>query len=294
MHFRYVKHDNIDFNLWDACIESSTVGSIYAYSWYLNALCDHQWDAMIYGNYEAVFPLPKRKKFGLEYVYHPFFCQQLGLFHAHNKHFSVADCIEAIPRKFVRVHLQLHAASHGIPCFRNRTNYVLNLNATAEELHKSFNKDALQNLKRCADSAIEYRLSTNAELVINLHKSQWGILDTKVKEADCLRFLKACNEAQDRGLLKVYEAWKQDDLLGAGLFIQAPKRLHYLVSGPTAMGRKLSIMHGIILHGIQQHAGKNILLDFEGSDIPGVAVFYKKWGAVPEIYCEYFKKYPWH
>ena len=294
MHFRYVKHDNIDFNLWDACVESSTIGSIYAFSWYLNALCDHQWDAMVYGNYEAVFPLPTRSKFGLNYVYHPFFCQQLGLFHAKNKDFSLEDCIKAIPKKFVRVHLQLHANSNGIACNRKRTNYILDLNPSAAELHKHFNKDALQNLKKCADSAIEYRLSSNAELVINLHKSQWGLLDTKVKDPDYQRFLRACTEAQKRGLLLVYEAWKHEQLLGAGLFIQSPKRLHYLVSGPTEEGRKVSIMHGIILHSIQSHAGQNILLDFEGSDIPGVAVFYKKWGASPEIYYEYFKKYPWH
>lgn len=293
MHFRYLEHSEIDLNRWDACIDSSSIGSIYAYSWYLNTMCDQQWDAIVFGDYEAVFPLPKRKKFGLNYIYHPFFCQQLGLFHAENKCYNIQDFLMAIPKKFVRVHLQLHSQNQGIPCHRKRTNFVLDLNTSAEALQKNFNKDALQNLKKCADPSIEYRTTSHAALVLNLHKAQWGLLDTKVQEADYQRFLKVCQEAEARGLLKVIEAWKDEHLLGAGLFIQSKKRLHYLVSGPTEEGRKISIMHGIILHSIQAHAGNPLLLDFEGSDIPGVAVFYKKWGATAELYCEYFKKFPW-
>jgi hypothetical protein len=45
------------------------------------------------------------------------------------------------------------------------------------------------------------------------------------------------------------------------------------------MGRAIGIMHGIINWVIQKYEGENVLLDFEGSSIPSVASFYKKFGA---------------
>jgi hypothetical protein len=38
------------------------------------------WDALVWGDYEFVMPLPVRKKWGIQYVYQPLFCQQLGIF----------------------------------------------------------------------------------------------------------------------------------------------------------------------------------------------------------------------
>jgi hypothetical protein len=35
---------------------------------------------------------------------------------------------------------------------------------------------------------------------------------------------------------------------------------------------------------IQNNSGKNLILDFEGSNIPGIARFYKGFGAMAETY----------
>ena len=72
---RYLKHKNIDPVKWDQCISKSLSENIYGYHWYLNAVADYQWDAIVMDDYNAVFPLPVRKKFGLPYIYQPFFCQ---------------------------------------------------------------------------------------------------------------------------------------------------------------------------------------------------------------------------
>jgi hypothetical protein len=75
----YIKHKDVDTEKWDRCIEQSVNGIIYAFSWYLDIVCD-EWDALVDDDYESVFPLVKRKKFGINYIYPPFFTQQLGLF----------------------------------------------------------------------------------------------------------------------------------------------------------------------------------------------------------------------
>jgi hypothetical protein len=78
---KYLKRNDIDPVLWNACIESNEYYIPYARFEYLDALCNGSWGALVKGRYEAVFPLPYRKKWGLiPYVYQPVFCQQLGVF----------------------------------------------------------------------------------------------------------------------------------------------------------------------------------------------------------------------
>jgi hypothetical protein len=42
--------------------------------------------------------------------------------------------------------------------------------------------------------------------------------------------------------------------------------------------------HALIDSFIKDHAGKNLVLDFEGSDIRNLALFYSSFGAIDEKY----------
>ena len=57
----YQTHLELDFDKWDTCIAQAEHSLIYGFSWYLDAICD-DWDGLVMNDYEAVFPLPKRKK----------------------------------------------------------------------------------------------------------------------------------------------------------------------------------------------------------------------------------------
>ncbi|MDP4600608.1 MAG: hypothetical protein NWS84_05650, partial [Polaribacter sp.] len=75
----YLKRAALDVEKYDLCIENSIQSRIYAFSWYLDIVADH-WDVLVLNDYEAVMPLPWKKKFGLKYITQPYFCQQLGIF----------------------------------------------------------------------------------------------------------------------------------------------------------------------------------------------------------------------
>ena len=63
MNIQYVDHHQIDPAKWDCAVLQSPHPLVYGLFNYLNAVCDTQWDALIYNDYEAVFPLPFKKKF---------------------------------------------------------------------------------------------------------------------------------------------------------------------------------------------------------------------------------------
>ena len=79
-----IKHNRLDKNKWNNCIEKSVNSNIYAFSWYLD-LVSNNWEGLIYGDYELVFPIIFKKYFFLKKIYHPLFCQQLGPFTGNKK-----------------------------------------------------------------------------------------------------------------------------------------------------------------------------------------------------------------
>src|SRR6266550_2768979 len=68
-HIHYLQRQDIDLIKWNACITAAPNGLIYARSFYLDAMTAEQWDGLVMGDYEAVMPLPWRRKFGFYYLY---------------------------------------------------------------------------------------------------------------------------------------------------------------------------------------------------------------------------------
>ena len=76
---KHIAHKDIDFKKWDATILSSAIPFVFAQSFYLNATCPN-WDALVINNYESVFPIPQKVKFGFKYLPQPPFTSQLGAY----------------------------------------------------------------------------------------------------------------------------------------------------------------------------------------------------------------------
>lgn len=78
--FQYIKNNYINRNKWNECVSKSINSRVYGLSWYLDIVCKN-WDGIIFGDYEAVFPVVFKNFFFSKKSYHPLFCQQLGLFY---------------------------------------------------------------------------------------------------------------------------------------------------------------------------------------------------------------------
>ncbi|HEY1022037.1 MAG TPA: hypothetical protein VGE06_06975, partial [Flavisolibacter sp.] len=74
------------------------------------------------------------------------------------------------------------------------------------------------------------------------------------------------------------------DLLASAAFLFSHNRAYYILVGNHPNGRTLGASHALIDAFIRDHAGQNLLLDFEGSDIRNLAFFYSSFGAREERY----------
>lgn len=68
------------------------------------------------------------------------------------------------------------------------------------------------------------------------------------------------------------------------VIVHSHNRIYYVLVGNHPDGKTIGASHALINAIIKDHAGKNLVLDFEGSDIPGLAFFYKSFGSVEEKY----------
>jgi hypothetical protein len=84
------------------------------------------------------------------------------------------------------------------------------------------------------------------------------------------------------------------DPLAIVLFLRDKDRIYLLQATTSPAGRDIGANHFLLDHVIREFAGQSMTLDFEGSDLPGVAHFYKSFGAQDQPYFFYrYNRLPW-
>jgi hypothetical protein len=292
-NIQYLTHQQIDKQKWDACIEHSANGLIYGYSFYLDYMAKH-WDALVLSNglhsendYETVMPLTWNKKFGIRYLYQPFLTAQLGIFGKNISEELVGWFITAAGDAFSYIDISLNSKNiSGIPTgfSIHRSNYILHLGKPYETLYQNYSENIRRNIKKALQQECTVQKGFNVEKVIEL-----AILQMKSQgneETDNIeRFRKLYYYLHSRQMATTYGIFSvQNEILASCVFFFSHNRAYYILVGNNPEGRATGSSHALIDSFIKDHAGKTMLLDFEGSDIETLALFYKSFGAVHEIY----------
>ena len=168
---QYIKHDKIDLKKWDKCLEHAPNTLIYGNSWYLD-LVSPNWDAIVYGDYEAVFPLCVRKKMSLNYIAHPLFTQQLGIFGELPEDVGMNEFIKHIPKKFLKLHFQLNQyhTNDSQSSMEIRRNNLLQL-TSLKEVGDKMNQNTKRNIKKFNANDLTIKETIDVDAFIQLKKA---------------------------------------------------------------------------------------------------------------------------
>jgi hypothetical protein len=283
---KYYKRTDIDSEKWDACIRNASNGLIYSYSFYLDALCD-QWDALIMNDYEAVMPLPWRKKWGIRYVYQPPFIQRLGVFgnldpdlinifykqackHFQFLHYNVSEQINISKIKMKR-----------------RQNFTVNLNEEYNEIKSAYTKECLLNIKKAKERGCHFSENVCPDELIKNYRLAYGSKNSVLKDKDYSSFLKLLKESEERNAVELLGVKNSEgSIIYTAAIFNDEKRLYYVLGAPNDQGRQKRATYFFIDYLLQSNCGQPRFFDFEGSDIPNVAAFYQKFGPQKEYYYE--------
>ena len=263
-------------------------GIVYAYSWYLDLICLH-WDAMIWGDYLYIMPLVNNRKYGLRYIYQPFFTQQLGVFSSFPPEPDIVNqFLNAIPKKFRLTDMNLNlgnvptVASFSI---RKNTTYQLSLHSRADNLRTFYNSNTKRNIQKAIQNNIRISTVPDVSHFLEFTKKNLYEKSPEIKQEHYVSLQKVISFALPNQLGEIYGAWdSENNLVASVFFVTANQKCIYLAASSNQAGIEKSAMFLLIDTFIQNNAGKNQILDFEGSNISGVARFYAGFGASPETY----------
>ena len=288
---KYLSNEQIDRRKWDEAIARSFNGIVYAYSWYLD-IVSPKWDALVKDDYKSVMPLTWRKKYGITYLFQPFFTQQLGVFSTEKSGADlVQQFLEAIPEKFKFVEINLNTFNlsnssnlSNFPIKKNST-HELDLIESYENLEKNYLQNLRRNLKKAASNNLHIAFNNQPKTVIKLFRENRGAVISKLKERDYNALIQLINQSAQRGKAHVITVVNAHNELCAGaFFIESNNKVIFLFSGLSEEGKAKGAMPFLIDSFIKQNAGKNITLDFEGSNDVNLARFYKSFGSKECVY----------
>ncbi len=294
-HIQFLKRQQIDAVRWDNCIASSANRLIYGYSYYLDFMTDGQWDALVLGDYEAVMPLPWRRKAGIRYVYQPAFTQQGGIF---SPQVLTPALVEEFLRqlghhfRFAEIFLNY---GNSLPFLQSRANLIFPLNAPYEQLSGRYKGTLVRHLKSFEQDPAIYQKDFDLKTILHAYRKAYSARITSLKNEDYRRFEDLCNFLQKKEMLLIRAViGKQQELLAAALLPLDEARLYLVHTTSLPAGRLVNANHFLLDQLIREWANTAITLDFEGSDLPGVSRFYRSFGPIDQPYFFYrHNQLPW-
>lgn len=284
----FISYKEIDKLKWDKCIGKSKNSLIYAYSFYLDAMANEQWDAIVSGDYEVVMPLPWRKKYAIKYLYQPAFVQQLGIFSAKEilpavvklfiqemqKHFRFADYTLNAGNNLHDLNLKLN----------EKINFIIDLSPRPAQVSESYNPAFLKSLRRLQKWDLQYSASNNIDQSIELYKKLYFTRLKEIQKKDLENFRTVCKIMSDQNKLHIRVVKLESETLALSVLLQDDKRIYNIISCITEKGKKLEANYFLYDKVIQEFSDSSMLFDLEGSDVPGIAAFYKKMNPQKETY----------
>ena len=287
---QYLVNNQIDKTKWDATI--AECGNIYAYSWYLD-IVHPNWEALVEDDYQAVMPLTGGKKFGVNYLYQPYFVQQLGVFSKSQMSAETTDAfLKAIPAKYRFAEIRLNESNtfgEGVQGVEYHRNVLLDLNQDYETIHSNYHTNTKRNLAKAESNNLQLVTSVIPYHVVALFRDNRGALLDKWGNAEYGVLTRLAQVAQQRDaafMLGVNEKGI-GQLICAGIFMKTNNRITFLFSGLTVEGKQRQAMTYLLDQVIQKYSSQPITFDFEGSDDENLARFYLGFGGEEKKYPSY-------
>jgi hypothetical protein len=238
------------------------------------------WDALVMNDYEVVMPLTWNKKFGISYLRQPVFTQQLGIFApSFIKDDVTKEFLKKALEKFSFAEINLNYANEYKQAAAVRPNNILLLNQSFIDIEKSFKKDFVKKIKK---NDLIYDTDDNVENTISLFiKNYSGRIHASPEDyKNVLRLYLFLKNKEQLFIRKVSSGDGQ--LLSIAIFLKDSRRVYYVMSITLPEGRKKESNYFLLYYVIKEFSNQNLIFDFEGSAIPSIQLFFKKFGGIEQ------------
>lgn len=305
MKVEKLSHHQINKSAWDECINHSPNGLVYALSWYLDTVSP-DWEAIIVTQnttYQVCFPLPVRQRWGISYLYHPYFCQQLGIYHRQPLSKELIEKIfqtlfthySYIPRLFLNVSNIWSIPRRSNLRLRRHFTHLLELNQPYADLRKQYRRDRRYRLKQACAKKLRIVSSDDIGPLVDIF-----LRDTVQKvpgaqtDPTYSQVRRLFNAVKRNGRYELY--YTQDDYgnyTSGAWFVIYNYRIIYLFNAALDTARRENGRTLIIDHVIRKYQNSPYIVDFESPEKETIRDFYASFGSIPTpFYFLYFYNLP--
>jgi len=285
MLIKYIQREHLDEEKYNNCIENSIQSNSYAFSWYLDIVCDN-WDVLVLDDYEAVMPIPWRKKYGIKYVYPPLWVLQLGVYsnEAINENEFLIHLFSTF--KFVELRMNTHNNFELYSEFLQlKQCQKLVLNTTYSSILSKYRKDRKKDLQKATTADLIEKWNDHPSNLIELFKNNIGKRTPNIKENDYQnleKLIAICIQKKVGEILAVYD--KKNKLVASVFLLKHKNSITKLISSTNLKDRKNGANTFLIDRVIFKYHKDFSVFNFGGSSIKSIASFSKSFGAETEKY----------
>lgn len=276
MKLYHLKHTEIDLQKWDKSILSSNTPLVFAQSFYLNSTCPN-WEGLILNDYETVFPITSKSKYGFKYLPQPPFTSQLGAFGNVNEE-RLNLFLNYILAQFKLIEIELNASNR----FNLNDKYDKKTFIIKYTEGLNYNQNTKRNITKAKELGLTVELIPDKE-VLTLSKQKltpFLLHDLKLSYSIVKKYDMLLSNSIDNHQLIALKVIDQTNTIKAmGHFISNGKHTLFLKGTNFDKKEKSGSMHLLMDYAINYFSDKTTVFDFGGgSNSEGLANFYKGLG----------------
>ena len=240
-------------------------------------------------DYKAVFPITWKKKYGIQYVVQPLLSQQLGVF-SQSSHGTagVESFLHLIPDKYKHIDICLNSSNElsrkDYKLFI-RKNYELCCGGEKSDPAQGYSGNTKRNIRKALRNELQIK-QTDVENYLDLRRQS----DSPGFKAEHYKLLnRIFSGIIEKGRGAITGAYSSNKLCAAVFWAFSKTRVIYLNAVSNEEGKSTRAMFMLIDQYIRKYGGTNVIIDFEGSMIPGIARFFEGFGAKETTYLRIIK-----
>lgn len=279
-----VKRKDLDIEKYSNALDSAINYRVYAEHWYLDVLTDEKWECLVYGDYEAIMPIPLQYKLGVKFVLQPIYCQQLGVFYSKEISKELFKAFEKTLHQYrVRAyHFNEENTESFQPEGEKRINYILKLDKSYEEIFANYSKGRRKDVRKAKRLGVQFRETKNPEKFIELIIDNYPHLASYINEDFLTKY---CNQLLEKDKIIIGEILNdENELIASQLFIISGQRRICMAYARDREKENHCASAFAKDYLVESLSGQDYTLDFEGSMNENIARFMKGFGVEAKHY----------
>lgn len=268
---RHLKYHEIDFEKYHHCIENSAQQNFYVQKENLDFLCPN-WELFVLNDYEAVMPVPIKKKFGFKVVAMPLFAQQFGIFSKEDNSLINDEFLRFLHQKFNVFYYAFNAQNQLSAELQTRKNYIAEKQQYVQ-LRKNYFKGRKSTVKS-AQNLVFKELQLNEELISFISKYHKGL----EKSSDLNKLIGYIHFLNLNKKLKIFGSFENEKLNTLAVLTDFNNELSLLslINDERQSGKNGA---SFLIDRILKENISNKSFNFMGGSIRGIEVFFKSFGS---------------